>query len=58
MARTVRRKTKDEVYLDKERKGSSNSRKNISRNNKKNRLKKIDYNNPALLEDLDDEYDY
>ena len=58
MARTVRRKTKDEVYLDKETKGSSNNRKNISRNNKKNKLKKIDYNNPALLEDLDDEYDY
>jgi len=58
MARTVRRKTKDEVYLDKEKKGNSNSRKNISRNNKKNKLKKIDYNNPSLLEDLDDEYDY
>lgn len=59
MARTVRRKTKDDVMLDRERTGGADSRKkNISRNNKKNRLRQIDYTDPSVLEELEDEYDY
>lgn len=59
MARTVRRKTKDDVMLEKERSGGSNSRKkDVSRNNKKNRLRQIDYTDPSVLEELEDEYDY
>jgi len=59
MARTVRRKTKDDVMLEKERSGGVNPRKkDVSRNNKKNRLRQIDYTDPSVLEELEDEYDY
>lgn len=55
MARTIRRKTKDEVYSDKERNGIK-QRKNISRNNTKKKFRQLDYNDPAVLDELEDEY--
>lgn len=58
MARTVRRKSKDDLLLEKERDTNIKKKSNVSRGNRKNKLRQIDYNNPSVLDELDDEYDY
>ena len=59
MARTVRRKSKDDLMLEKERDGTNNKRKgNVARSNKKNKLRQLDYTDPSVLDELDNEYEY
>lgn len=59
MARTVRRKSKDDLMLEKERNGANNKRKsNAARGNKKNKLRQLDYTDPSVLDELDNEYEY
>lgn len=58
MARTVRRKSKDDLILEKENNGNNQKNKKDSRTKRKNKLRQIDYTDPSVLEDLEDSYEY
>lgn len=58
MARTVRRKSKDDLILEKENNGNNHKNKKASRTKRKNKLRQIDYTDPSVLEDLEDSYEY
>lgn len=58
MARTIRKKSKEDVLNEREFKRGGKKMTKRSRQNDRSRLKNIDYNDPAALEDMEDEYTY
>ena len=58
MARTIRKKSKEDVLNEREFKRGGKKVAKRSRQNDRSRLKNIDNNDPAALEDMEDEYTY
>jgi len=58
MAHTIRKKSKEDVLNEREVKKGGKKIIKRSRQNDRSRLKNIDYNDPAALEDMEDEYTY